>query len=392
MRQIINATQIEKWFAMAGRDGEELLPHLIRRLIRESIPSDKLLAIRIPVGDQIGQPGFDGVVRTKNTHPFVPRTTVWEAGVGNSATKFRKDYKKRTGRPGKIKPKNYAFVFVTPNVWPNKTKKASEREKDGTWKSIIVWDASDLEAWLETNPATASWLAKQMGVPVEGMRDVETYFKEELDARYGIDILPELIIGGREDEKTKLKTWLEKNHSELRIEGESLEEAAAFIAATILTSDTSEKEQLLSKTLFIDRPETVDFLTTLDSSHIIVALNPETKNRAKAINSEKLKVLVPTARQNITPQKQSNTLDLKNIHRQPVEETIELMGLTHQDSRRIAKESKGSLTAILWMIAREHDIPFPWTTGEAAAQLVPLVLAGQWLDCTDPEPPCSYLP
>ena len=97
MRQIINATQIDEWFVSKRRDAQELLPHLVRKLIVETVSLEELKSIRIPVGDQIGRPGYDGVVETIAEHPYVAMgLSVWEMGTGDPVEKFKDDYEKRT--------------------------------------------------------------------------------------------------------------------------------------------------------------------------------------------------------------------------------------------------------------------------------------------------------
>jgi len=49
MRQLVDSTQIDQWFTSLRRDAQEVLPHLIRRLILETVSPDQLEFIRIPV-------------------------------------------------------------------------------------------------------------------------------------------------------------------------------------------------------------------------------------------------------------------------------------------------------------------------------------------------------
>lgn len=72
MRQIISATQIDQWFIPTRRDAQELLPHLVRKLIMATVPIDHLQGVRIPIGDQIGKPGFDGMVSVTLDSLFIP--------------------------------------------------------------------------------------------------------------------------------------------------------------------------------------------------------------------------------------------------------------------------------------------------------------------------------
>jgi hypothetical protein len=386
MRQIINATQIDQWFISTRRDAQELLPHLVRKLIVETVSFEALKTIRIPVEDQIGCPGYDGVVETTAEHPYVPMgLSVWEWGTGNPLEKFKEDYSKRTKKPKGVDPPTTTFAFVTPHAWRNVKKNESllqERQAKTKWKGIQILDKNDLEFWLELAPGAAQWLARQMGHPVEGMRDLEMFKKEELDARYGINILDELLIGGRNDSVTALHGWIDSDSMVIRIEGESVEEASAFIAAAIdtLSDERDQKEKVISRFLFAHKPEVIDFLASLKTTHFIVALTSEVRNRAMAIGSPTLRIIVPKTRAVGDVVQKEASLKLDPVRRNSCEQALSNMGLPLWRAQRIAQESKGSLTAIFWMIDEEHDISLPWTIGAGAMELVPLVLAGQWSD------------
>ena len=57
MRQIIDTTALDGWLGSARRDAQEMLPHLIRRLVAETVPISTISGMRFPVGDQVGLPG-----------------------------------------------------------------------------------------------------------------------------------------------------------------------------------------------------------------------------------------------------------------------------------------------------------------------------------------------
>jgi hypothetical protein len=101
MKSIVTSTQISQWFTSTSRDAQELLPHLIRKLILSTLPIDKLPYLGIAAGDDIRGRGYDGQVHSATEHPIVPHgISVWEMGTGESPeTKFKEDYTKRTRDP-----------------------------------------------------------------------------------------------------------------------------------------------------------------------------------------------------------------------------------------------------------------------------------------------------
>ena len=379
MRQMIDSTQIDQWFTSARRDAQEMLPHLIRRLVLETVDHAKLGLIRIPVGDEIGQSGYDGQVLTNETHPFVPQgLSVWECGAGAPAKKLPKEFQGRTANPLCANPKETTIVLVTPHPWAGKEAALAKWRTMNAWKGVRVLDHIDLATWLETAPGAARWLARQMGIPVEGWWDAEAYKKEAIDARYGVEMPPALLIGGRDDSVEQLKSWLTSDGRELKVEGESSEEAAGFIAGALLSLPGELAQATLPRTAFVDRPQVLDHLSSASLQHFVIALSPEARQRARSLPGDTLRLVLPIAKADAGGTGKGTCLTLPTVRRSACESALKEMGLSARQAQSVAMESKGSLTAVLLMIAREYDKPIPWLVGPAAIDLVPLVLAGQW--------------
>src|SRR6185503_11591768 len=257
MRQIINATQIDEWFISGRRDAQEVFPHLLRKLISATVKFEELKQLRIPVGDQIGLPGFDGVVEIAAKHPYVPfEQSVWEMGTGEPGEKAKADLLKRTRNPRGIDPAHTRFVFATPHPFHAKADFREQGRKNG-WKDAVVLDHVDIASWLEFAPAVARWLARVIGVPVDGMRDFDLFIKE-FDAQYGVTVSAKLLIGGREESAKEVEEWLDSDSPETAIEGESAEEACAFLTGAIRCLTDAKKEAISSRIIFVDRPEVLD--------------------------------------------------------------------------------------------------------------------------------------
>src|SRR5437867_3090338 len=89
---IVTATELEDF--ANRRDSEAVVPELICLLVKE-LPN--LTACRIPYGDSINQPGWDGLVETESGfRQFVPKKkSYWEINTGgdpqDTATKYFRD-------------------------------------------------------------------------------------------------------------------------------------------------------------------------------------------------------------------------------------------------------------------------------------------------------------
>jgi len=380
MRLIIDSTQIDEYFNSTRRDAQELLPHLIRKLVFATLDSKSLVTCRIPVGDDIGRPGYDGRIEAVEGNSFVPiGVSVWEMGTSDPSSKAEKDYNKRTENPGDINPAVTSFIFVTPHKWTKKDSWIQKKLKQGVWKDVRVLDNIELETWLETAPAISRWFARQIGIPLDSFKDIDL-FLDELCAQYGgIKIPNDLIIGGRDDSLSKLSNWIGSNSKEVFIKGESIEEAAIFIAATIRKLPKEQAQQISAQTLFIEQQEAIDFLASCLSPHVMVPLNNDVYKRAKVLKLQKVRLIVPlTTLGGHLTKGGNNVIELGPFHRRPCCEILKNMGISSNVADRISSESKGSFGALFLLLGGWRGEALPWMIGEGAFELIPLMLAGQW--------------
>jgi hypothetical protein len=377
MRQILESTAIDQWFVSARREAQDLLPHAIRRLIAATVNLPSIRKLRIPVGDEVGRPGYDGVVEISVSHPYVPTgSSVWEMGTGEPQAKANEDYRNRTDDPKGVDPASTAFVFVTPHRWSGKDDWIKEKQQQSRWRSIHVVDDVDLAAWLELSPAVGRWLARQIGRPLEGLADLDT-FARELDSRYGQMISADLLVGGRFDAAQRVEEWFRSDTRELEIEGESADEVAAFLSGVARRLPEPLGEWITSRLLFIERPDALEYIAPGGGAHVIVPMVPEVRRRAKTLRSNAIRILSPAVRSAGSAQRTTD-VRLGNVRRAELRKALVDMGLPQQRADRIAEECKGSLTGALWMVGRGPDTPLPWTIGSSAAELLPLMLVGQW--------------
>ncbi len=108
--------------------------------------------LRYHSGEGVQRRGWDGVVdlhRTKSL--FVPPgVSGWEISVEQRpASKAERDFKAKKKGPLGLPPTEVTFVFVTSRKWDGKQEWRDEKREFDKWKSVEVYDSSDLEAWLE---------------------------------------------------------------------------------------------------------------------------------------------------------------------------------------------------------------------------------------------------
>jgi hypothetical protein len=91
--RLIETTHLKTW--AGSKSAESRFPHIVKALISAVIQPEKL---RMPSGDAVWVPGYDGVVVNSEKNRFVPiGLSVWEVGTdANIKRKADRDYGKRS--------------------------------------------------------------------------------------------------------------------------------------------------------------------------------------------------------------------------------------------------------------------------------------------------------
>jgi len=197
-----------------------------------------------------------------------------------------------------------------------------------------------------------------MGLPVQGVVDAEGFINEEFVARHGVKWSPALVIGGREQSAKSVAKWLTEGGGVLKVRGESVEEAALFVAACTSQLEGDAAETTTNRCVFVSEPDALDLLTGLGIQHIVVALNNDVRRRATSLNAPSVKLIAVDGR-SAGSRPDTHDVELARIKRRACEDALVAMGISQAQAGRVARESKGSLTALLWTIATEGDEPLP---------------------------------
>jgi len=389
MRSFVTATMIEQRLCSRSRDGQEMLPLLVSRLITASIPRDAIRQFRFPHGDQIYLHGADGVLVVDDSvqHECVPGgISIWEMGTSmDPRGKADLDFK---GAERKLAD---AFPNLRPPVTPDKAtlvlvgSKAWEsagwvRDKlaDSTWRSIRCPDAVALERWIEECPAVMLWFARECGLPAEGLYDAEQYLRK-VGIAVGLPSLPpKLALAGREEQQKKLDGLVLQSNEQITIYGESAEESAAFLAAASLQrpDEYSKKPPLV----FADAGADLTALATFKVKLTIVPLNCEASQRVRGVAGQDWRQIVPEAGPPPPQKAGSGTLVLGRCKRPGIEQClVDELKVPEDRASRIARDSRGSLIALLWLLGSGPTGTLRWATRKDATTHASLMLAGSWM-------------
>ena len=227
----IKAEAISHWAKQLHARQE--LPVLLRRLVHSTASGVK--RADFPAYDQAERKGWDGRVEATASTPWVPDgASRWELSCNqNPGSKANQDFKGRLRSTEKVDRRRRTFVFATPHPWPGKTEWENKKRRLGEWQDVRAYDASDLEQWLETSPATQVWFAERLGCPVEGFKSLDRFW-HEWAAGADPPLSPALFAEAVEKHSDAFLGWLQENPTRpFTVAADSRDEAIAFVACLL---------------------------------------------------------------------------------------------------------------------------------------------------------------
>ena len=247
----VNSADLVAWSDTI--DARYALPKLVRALIRATAHSGCNAAF--PAMEDAQNSGWDGLVENPAASAYVPAgKSAWELSTdAKPQSKAETDYRKRTDNPLDLDPANTVLVFVTLRKWAHKRQWTAGKNQERIWAKIVVYDASDLEQWLDLAPEVAIWIASRIGRTTPGVRSLDTFWSE-YSMSTAPPITPPLLLAGRAVAADKAGEWLETGCGVLRVLADSTDEAIAFMAAVGITRST-HSGNLLTNTIVVSDPE-----------------------------------------------------------------------------------------------------------------------------------------
>lgn len=262
-------------------DCQDQLPLLVRKLIRAT--SSSIKTISFPSGENVLMGGWDGLLEVYEETEYLPfGISLWEFGSNSDIKgKADSDYEKRKSNALGFNPSEACYIFVTPMLWTKKNKWIDEKKAEGFWKDVWVYDAQDLEEWIDVAPSVGAWLAvKHLGVFPNGAQSADDFW-EEWSTGNNICFIPDVVLAGRKVQAESLVAQ-SKQPTIIPVKASSREEAIAFIVATFKKDDLIS-EDFFARALIIDSPEAFREAMIVDKPlYLIVRFdNDNIINRAK---------------------------------------------------------------------------------------------------------------
>lgn len=368
----IHARQIEDWASRI--QARRRLPVLLRILINST--GIGLEKVDFPGNDDAERAGWDGCVEAERANPWIPQgLSGWEFGCDKDIkSKADKDFGKRTQSVPESERRATTFVFVTPRRWARKNDWEKDRREEHQWKDVRVFDASDLEQWIEQSISAQIWFAHETGIPSQGVFSLEKCW-EHWQADCEPVLVPSLFDQALMESKNLVKQWLTDPPGEpLKIAADSTAEALAYLHVVF-----SEEKPLFKKNrdrvAIFKQPGVLPDLLSAESSLIVVSTSPETE-RELAPYRKSLKTIFVYSQNmaNVNPD-----ITLKPLNYFALDASLKEMGFNQDDIDRYRRECGYSLTVLRRRLSKLPKVRTPqWAGTEHAEKLIPMVFVGAW--------------
>jgi len=388
--QIVTVAELENY--ANTKESEAVVPELIWTLVKESV-SD-LTTCRIPYGDAINQPGWDGLVETQGGfRQFVPQgKSLWEIGTGGDPQgKATSDFKKRTEATKPENRKDATYVFVTPRGagaggWnePAQAKWIADRQDSG-WGRIKILDGVQIGDWLREYPAIGKWLLKRMGLvkitsgfstPTEHWENLQQLSQTNNDP----PIPPKLFLVGRDQARAELLRLFGGETKQLAIVTESENDAEDFVAACLAELDADTRRSFSNKCLFVKEAETWHAMAGLRNAHIFVAhprldLEDTGEQLHMAASKKAHGIVIPVS--GSWAGGNDKLITLRSPSASMIETTLTECGYTHDRARVLAAAGALNLGAMKRHLRGLGELP-PYASWDSARLLAQAGMAGRW--------------
>ncbi len=370
----ITSTSIEAYFRGRIRPRQELAAFL-RRLANTT--NDTLGECDFPAYDDSEQPGWDGQITASSASNCIPLgKSGWEFGVNAEPTgKANDDYRNRTKDVPEDERRETTFVFVSPLKWPKKDEWIKKKRKEGKWKDVRAYDATDLEQWLEQSFQTQCWFGDLIGLSQddEGIKTLDQCWKfwsETTQPALNEELFKDAIESFR---KKPVEDWLnQKPERALVIEADSALEALAFFHCVF----KKFSQKLYDRCVVIESANAYKNAKRFGTDFICI-INSEDVEKLAA-GSERIQHVIIIRPKGSSEKKPDISLEKPIL--ETFKEALKAMGIKDQETGRYARESGRSPTILRRRLSTNEAIKTPpWARDQGTTDIVvPFILAGHW--------------
>ncbi len=379
----IRADQIQAYFH--GVEARAVLAAYIRHLVNNT--AEGLIYSDFPAYDNSQRHGWDGETEVGQASPWIPLGKAgWEFGVDqNPKGKAQHDYDARTTAVTLEEREELTFVFVTPRNWSGKNAWAKEQRKKGEWKDVRVLDASDLEQWTEQSVPTQNWFFEKFGLYEE---DADLLSLEKCWENWATVTTPNLKEelfddAASEENIERIKEWLSAPPKPFYVEGETTEEALAFLSVLLKKVDKNEdnlsiKHHHHDRTIVISSPKALKKVLSVGGRFISVITTPDTEKAASSLAKRQHVIAIRQKdRSQVDP---NNVISFEKPQYETFKKALISMGIDEHEVESYQAESGRSLSVLRRRMSDNQAIKLPsWSNDRGTAKkIIPFLLAGHW--------------
>lgn len=370
---LIKAQQIHQWSNTI--EARQLLPVLLRRLIHST--GRDLRQVDFPGYDSSERKGWDGIVETDATTPWIPEgKSYWQVSVNaDPKTKAEQDYASSPARNLGSERARSSFVFVTSRIWDDKTEWAESKQAIGNWKSVRAFDANDLEQWLEQSIPAQIWFAEKLSIPTNGVDTLDLFWNQWKNASS-----PTLTRAVFSDPITayisKFKDWIEGKPGDrpFVVAADSTGEAIAFLACLFKNEDIPQK--LKDNVAFFRSAQTLRELAGSSSDFIPIVSSVESERELVSCLC-RLHCISVRPRNAVNPEPD---ISLGLLNHVSFTDALADMGIEETRIDQLARQSGRSVTILRRLLSNVPAVREPdWAVDfESIKILIPVALVGAW--------------
>lgn len=375
----IRATQIDAW--ANGIEARHFLPVLLRMLV---ISTHKGLArVAFPGYDDAQRHGWDGLVEADSVTPWIPNgLSCWEFGTNrNPGYKADDDYRRALKRSVPFAARQDAtFVFVTPRRWLHATEWAAAREREGRWRAVRAFDASDLETWLSQSIPAQTWLAEELGMATKGVETLDRFW-ERWSSASNPAMTEAVFRASIEAYRDDVEKWLASTPERpLVLAADSRDEAIGFLACCLRNLRDGRDDSVVTRSVdlaaIFDSSSTLRTLASSRTRFLPIVRNEECERELAPIH-RRLHCITVRPRNDVQSEPDI-ALDL--LHHEAFKEALDSMGVDPNRVDRLERESGRSPTILRRRLSPIGAIQAPpWAANDATAKkLIPMTLIGAW--------------
>ena len=377
----IKANDLVRW--ADELDARSRLGVLLRVLVHST--GTALRQVDFPGYDDSERPGWDGWVEADVGTPWIPEgMSGWEFGVNKDCRrKAESDFKKRTAQLTAAERLAITYVFVTPRRWPDKDKKqwTANKRAQGRWRDVRVYDACDLEQWLEQSLPGQTWFAENIpsaNKSADGVRTLEGCWHQWADV--SVPPLSATFFKGRMPAAVEvLSAWLKQANvpQPLMVTAETEEDGLAFLACAFREPPLAEAA---NRVLVFDKGEAFERLSTGRDLFVAVTHSGEAEQATVAAVSTVRCIRVVSRcrlRGDVRP-----TIDLGMMSAKAFADGLRAMGKTPDAVEQLERQTGGSLTVLRRLLAVDtpavREPSWCWQSVDVRRVLLAAAFLGAW--------------